>query len=290
MEQDRLNMEAAAVLKQISSTFLRSSRCCPMKETHCPILPDVRYYPTLPYVFEESEYFGEYAINKVQENNEGFELNGLHQQLVYADNVNVLRENPQTIRENTGILLEASNEIGLEVSPEKTKQISDNLLVPIIFSPVSCIKANSERVKVLREASIILIYEASMIPVVPVDCVDRLLRDITKCNDQSLDVSVSSGTGDNSSKEVSVGNIHSKPYIYIGTETSTCTSEVLALAVQALVPLRHKAVNGCLVKFPGLRCKPVPIFFVVVTLDASIADIVVSILVRSDDNKTSCSM
>ena len=35
-------------------------------------------------------------------------------------------------------------------------------------------------------------------------------------------------------------------------------SEVLVLAVRALVPMRHKAVNGCLVKFPGLRCEPVP--------------------------------
>ena len=34
-------------------------------------------------------------------------------------------------------------------------------------------------------------------------------------------------------------------------------SEVLALAVEALVLLRHKAVNGYLVKFPGLRCEPV---------------------------------
>ena len=40
--------------------------------------------------------------------------------------------------------------------------------------------------------------------------------------------------------------------------TSTCTSEILALAVEALVPPRHKAVNGCVVKFPGLRCEPVP--------------------------------
>ena len=32
----------------------------------------------------------------------------------------------------------------------------------------------------------------------------------------------------------------------------------MALAVDALVPLRHKAANGCLVKFPGLRCEPVP--------------------------------
>ena len=34
-------------------------------------------------------------------------------------------------------------------------------------------------------------------------------------------------------------------------------SEVLALAVEALAPLRHKAVNGCLVKFLGLCCEPV---------------------------------
>ena len=44
----------------------------------------------------------------------------------------------------------------------------------------------------------------------------------------------------------------------LGTETSTSMSEVLVMAVEALVPLRHKAVNVCLVKFSGLRCEPVP--------------------------------
>ncbi|KAJ4446032.1 hypothetical protein ANN_12718 [Periplaneta americana] len=54
----------------------------------------------------------EYAISKVQDNTEGLELNGLNQLLVYTDDVNML-ENPQTIRENAEIVVEASKAIGI---------------------------------------------------------------------------------------------------------------------------------------------------------------------------------
>ncbi|KAJ4433919.1 hypothetical protein ANN_16233 [Periplaneta americana] len=63
----------------------------------------------------------EYAIRKVQYNTESLELNGLQQLLVYADDVIMSGENPQTIRKNAEILVEASKAIGLEVNPEKTK-------------------------------------------------------------------------------------------------------------------------------------------------------------------------
>ena len=49
------------------------------------------------------------------------ELNGKYQLLVYADDVNMLGENLQTVRENAEIFIKASKEIGLEVNSEKTK-------------------------------------------------------------------------------------------------------------------------------------------------------------------------
>ena len=49
------------------------------------------------------------------------EFNGKHQLLVYADDVNMLGENLQTIRDNTEIFIKASKDIGLEVNSEKTK-------------------------------------------------------------------------------------------------------------------------------------------------------------------------
>jgi hypothetical protein len=63
----------------------------------------------------------EYAIKRVQVNQDGLILNGTHQVLAYADDVNVLGGSVHTVKENVEALVVAIKEIGLEVNANKTK-------------------------------------------------------------------------------------------------------------------------------------------------------------------------
>jgi hypothetical protein len=69
----------------------------------------------LPLLFN---FVLEYVIKKVQGNQVGLKLNGTHQLLVYADDVNLLGDNKT---KNTEPLIDASKEFGLEVNTEKSK-------------------------------------------------------------------------------------------------------------------------------------------------------------------------
>jgi hypothetical protein len=63
----------------------------------------------------------EYAIRRVQVIQDGLKLNGTHQLLVYADDVNILGGSVHTAKENAEALVVAIKEIGLEVNADKTK-------------------------------------------------------------------------------------------------------------------------------------------------------------------------
>jgi hypothetical protein len=54
----------------------------------------------------------EYTIRKVQENQEWLKLNGTLQLLAHADNINIVRENIDTVKKNTEALLDDNKEVG----------------------------------------------------------------------------------------------------------------------------------------------------------------------------------
>ena len=72
----------------------------------------------LPLVFTSAV---EYAIRWVQVNQDGFKLNGTHQLLVYADDVNILGASIHTVKKNIDALVGASKESELEVNANKTQ-------------------------------------------------------------------------------------------------------------------------------------------------------------------------
>jgi hypothetical protein len=53
----------------------------------------------------------------------GLKLNGAHQLLMYADDVNLLGDDMDTIKKNTETVTDARKGVGLEANTEKTKYI-----------------------------------------------------------------------------------------------------------------------------------------------------------------------
>jgi hypothetical protein len=63
----------------------------------------------------------EYAIRRAQEDQGGLKLNGTHQLLACAHDVNIVGENIHTIQKITKALLVVSKDVGLEVNQKKTR-------------------------------------------------------------------------------------------------------------------------------------------------------------------------
>ena len=63
----------------------------------------------------------QYAIRKVQEANLGLDMNGTHQVLACADDVNLTGNDIRLIERNADVLLNACKDIGLAVNTGKFK-------------------------------------------------------------------------------------------------------------------------------------------------------------------------
>ena len=66
----------------------------------------------------------EYAIRRVQVNQKGVKLNGTHQMIVYADDVNILGGSVQIIKKNTEAVVIASNEVDPKLNADNTKHMA----------------------------------------------------------------------------------------------------------------------------------------------------------------------
>jgi len=56
-------------------------------------------------------------------NQDGLRLDGTHQLLAYADDVNILGGSVHTVKKNAEALVVATKETGLEVNTDKTKYV-----------------------------------------------------------------------------------------------------------------------------------------------------------------------
>jgi len=66
----------------------------------------------------------EYVIRRVHVNQDSLILNGTHQLLAYADDVNIWEGSVHTVKKNAEALVAATKEIGLEVNAHKSKYMT----------------------------------------------------------------------------------------------------------------------------------------------------------------------
>jgi hypothetical protein len=74
-----------------------------------------------------------YASWKVRENQVGLKLNGTHQLLIYADDVNLLGDSIHTVKKNTETLIDASKEVSLEVNTEVLTMVYGGIIRVVDF-------------------------------------------------------------------------------------------------------------------------------------------------------------
>jgi hypothetical protein len=62
-----------------------------------------------------------YDVRRVKVNQDGLKLNGTHQLLAHADDVNILGASVRNVKENAEALLVATKESGLDIIADKNK-------------------------------------------------------------------------------------------------------------------------------------------------------------------------
>ena len=93
----------------------------------------------------------------------GLKLNGTHQLLAYADDVNILWGSIHTVKENAEALIVASKEIGLEVNADKTKyMVMSREQTAGLSHSINIDSSSIERVEQFKYLGMMLTYQNSI--------------------------------------------------------------------------------------------------------------------------------